>query len=184
MESFFLHVSRSNPCYSSRTLSHEAAEDTGGWVRLTLAALALARGESGMVWPTIVNIFICIFHLLPSLGGRPRSALTAALQGWLDLHLPGSVHRPTALLWYIVSNARRGRSCKVLQRNKHPVMTGDFQSDWVCDHTARNTGTLHCFILWLTVKCSRCWCLACVTFSGAYICTEPLTILEVGFTLK
>lgn len=66
----------------------------------------------GRVFPTQMS------HLLPPLTGRHRSrlpyishtsktlwadVLPATLHGCLALHLPTTVHRPTALLWSIVS---------------------------------------------------------------------------------
>lgn len=89
------------------------------------SGIARRRGELGIVWPTKWSwcgmkgriLPTHVSHLLPPLrgqrGSRPpyishtsrsqrADVLPATLHGCLALHLPTTVHRPTALLWSIV----------------------------------------------------------------------------------
>lgn len=103
--------------------SHECRDYDQGWACLSLAVLARWRGELGVVWPTkwiwcgMKGRKLHVSHLLPPLTGQHGSrlpyishtsrsqradVLPATLHGCLALHLPTTVHRPTALLWSIV----------------------------------------------------------------------------------
>lgn len=105
-------------------LSHECRDYGQGWACLSLAVFAWQKGwvrDSVTYKEDLMRdegeSISHSSHLLPPLTGQHRSrlpyishnsksqqadVLPATLHGCLALHLPTTVHRPTALLWSIV----------------------------------------------------------------------------------